>query len=154
MSKVVKKCTSPFVLVGDFTASLAEAYDDVSDAKNNFFSKGDLYETDNGSIVYQGRNGSYSLLSDNCFDRTFATFALGTLEDGVNASMYVYAYNITDFGISYPNDNIPLFKKAFGNDSFTYEGAYDSAVSKIGKYVNNKEFALPGQINYFSSFVK
>ena len=77
-------------IVGDFTASLQAAYDDVDSAHHNQFSEGwHYFDATNGNFVYQGQNSPYNVAYNNCLDRTYASLSKGTLANGRNAGAYM-----------------------------------------------------------------
>ncbi len=122
---IVSDYTSATYVMGDFTASLDAAYDDVDTAFNNKKSSGTLYNHDDGSAVYQGKNGAYNVLTNNCLQRTVSSFGKGTMADGTSVATYLRDKGYTGYGISgvRPNSAAVKFRQIFKNSSFTKAGA-------------------------------
>ena len=117
-------------IVGDFTASLQAAYDDVDGAYHNDWSEGNHYfDSTNGNFVYQGQNSPYNLLYNNCLDRTYESLCKGTLASGKNAGEYMRELGF-DGGMR-PNSNVDKFSEMFMNNYFTY----DEAIWSLNDYV-------------------
>lgn len=150
---ITSNYTHATYVVGDFTQSLHQAYLDVQKAyhgTHNMF-RGTIEYVDGGSHVYQGVNGPYNLLLNNCFDRTYASLSKGTLADGTNAKKYMNALGFD--GGMIPNLNTKEFAIAFMNDSFTF----DLAGTDMKKYYDifgNSPFLSDFRTKYYNSIVK
>ncbi len=94
-------------VVGDFTASLGAAYNDVYNAYPNWYSDGKTHYHEDGSVVYQGQNSPYNVAWNNCLDRTYAAFGLGTLANGISAKTYMANCGFT--GGMRPDNAAPKF---------------------------------------------
>ena len=140
-------------IVGDFTASLQAAYDDVDSAYPNPFSKGThCFDETNGNFVYQGQNSPYNVLYNNCFDRTYASLRKGTLENGNNVGDYMKDLGFK--GGMIPNNAISKFGEVFMNSSFDYWDAYRSLLNYADLYAQNSPWAQKWEkANYANSVI-
>ena len=139
-SDITSNYTHATYIVGDFTASLQAAYDDVDSAHHNQFSEGQHYfDETNGNFVYQGQNSPYNVLYNNCFDRTYASLSKGTLADGTNVGNYMKDLGFK--GGMIPNNAIPKFNEVFVSDSFTYWNTYASLLNYANLYDQNSPWA-------------
>ncbi len=136
---ITSNYTDATYIVGDFTASLYAAYDDVESAYKNRYSKGTLTTLEDGSKVFQGHNSPYNVGYRNCFDRTYASLSKGTLADGTNVGNYMSSLGFKRGMV--PNANIANFTSVFMNSSFTYKGAYSSLSNYASLYVQNSPWA-------------
>ena len=110
-------------IVGDFTASLQAAYDDVDSAQHNQWSEGwHYFDETNGNFVYQGQNSPYNVLYNNCLDRTYESLSKGTLANGRNAGEYMRGLGFD--GGMIPNNATSKFSEMFINSVFTYNEAW------------------------------
>lgn len=122
-SNITDDYDSATYIVGDFTASLQAAYDDVDSAYPNSWSKGEHYfDESNGNFVYQGQNSPYNVFYNNCLDRTYEALCKGTLANGRNAGEYMKELGY-DGGMR-PNSNTEKFSEMFINSCFTYDEAW------------------------------
>jgi len=151
-SNITSDYTDATYIVGDFTASLKAAYDDVDTAANHKKSTGTTYSLDDGSKVYQGKNGAYKWNTNNCFDRTYASLSKGTLANGMNAGKYMKDLGFK--GGMVPNNAKPKFAEVFINKSFTYSGAYADALNYATLYVQKHPWAQKWlKANYANAIV-
>lgn len=146
--------TDATYVVGDFTASLSAAYDDVVVMANlNIFSNGTMTTHHDGSKVFQGHNGAYDVLQNNCFDRTYTSLGKGTLKNGASVSSYMTALSFN--GGMVPNNAIDKFSQVFMNSSFTLAGAKPSLINYVRLYAEGSPWAQSGiKANYAYSVVR
>lgn len=135
--------TNATYVVGDFTNSLIAAYEDVNAASNHYKSTGSLIAFEDGSKVYQGVNGEYSLRNNNCMHRSYYALGKGGLADGSNLFSYFAATGITAKAGDYaqPNKAIETFAQAFMNSSFSKFNAKKSIVNYANLYDAGSEWA-------------
>lgn len=139
-------------IVGDFTASLQAAYDDVNLAATNKHSKGDLRALDDGSKVFQGHNSPYNVAYRNCLDKTYASLSKGILANGMNAGTYMKDLGFN--GGMRPDNAAPKFSQHFLNSSFTYDGAYSGALNYATLFVQKSPWAqVWAKANYANAIV-
>lgn len=131
-SNITSDYTDATYVSGDFTASLRAAFSDVNTAANHEKSSGTTYTFDDGSNVYQGKNGAYIWNSNNCLQRTVASFKQGTLTDGTFVADFLVSNNFGN-GII-PNNAQPKIAEMFMNTSFTKEGAEPSVLYYAQSY--------------------
>lgn len=136
---ITSNYTDATYIVGDFTASLDAAYDDVNSAYTNKHSKGALTTLDDGSKVFQGHNSPYNVGYRNCFDKTYASLSKGTLVNGTNVGAYMKDLDFK--GGMIPNNAVPKFKEVFMNSSFTYEGSYSDLQNYATLYAQGSPWA-------------
>lgn len=128
LSNITGSYTNATYVFGDFTTSLAAAYDDVNTAYNNWISQnwpansGKLITLDDGSKIFQGHNSPYNFAKNNCLIRSYNSLSKGTLYNGKNVGEYMINENM-DCGII-PNNFVDKFSEIFMNTSFTYLPAY------------------------------
>ena len=128
LKDITSDYTNATYVVGDFTDSLSQAYNDVNEAyysSNNHINT--LYGHEDGSRIFQGENNSYAWYNDNCLDRTYNSLSQGTLANGMNAGNYMKELEFN--GGIIPNNAMPKFAEVFINSSFTREGAYERALN-------------------------
>ena len=80
---------------------------------------------DGKSIVFQGFNQSYSLVTNNCLQRSMIALSYGTLSNGENVGDY-FLKNGIFYGII-PNISRNSFANIFGNESFQYFNNFGGA---------------------------
>ncbi len=139
LKNITSNYTNATYIVGDFTASLNTAYDDVNNAYINKHSKGTLITLSDGSKIFQGHNSPYNMWYRNCFDKTYDSLSKGTLANGTNVGTYM---NELEFkGGLIPNKAISKFSEVFMNSSFTYEGAYSNLSNYATLYKQKSSWA-------------
>ena len=140
-------------IVGDFTASLDIAYDDVKGAHSNIFHKDSKTQNlGDGSIVFQGQNSPYNLSWNNCLDRTYNSLCSGTLSNGKSVKIYMESLGFN--GGLIPNNATSKFSELFMNSSFTYNDAHSSLLNYATLYVQKSPWAQKWEkANYANSVV-
>ncbi|MCH5210576.1 MAG: RHS repeat protein [Oscillospiraceae bacterium] len=147
---ITSNYTDATYIVGDFTASLETAYNNVNVAAKS--ESGSKKALDDGSVVFQGKNSAYDLFLVNCFDMTYASLSKGTLANGMNAGTYMK--NLGFNGGWVPNNAIPKFSEVFMNSSFTYAGAYSSLLNYATLYKQGSPWAQKwSKANYANAVV-
>ena len=135
--------TDAIYVVGDFTASLTAAYDDVYAADIHKKSKGTISVLGDGSKVHQGKNGAYDLKTNNCLHRTYQSLSKGALADGTSMATYLTATGVNTKVGNYAQPNVatPAFAQAFMNSSFSKFGARQSIINYANLYDIGSEWA-------------
>lgn len=138
-------------IVGDFTASLQAAYDDVDNAHHNQFSEGwHYFDATNGNFVYQGQNSPYNLLYNNCLDRTYESLSKGTLVNGRNVGEYMRGLGFD--GGMIPNNATSKFSEMFISSSFTYWGTYSSLLNYASLFAQGSPWAQKWEKAYYAQY--
>ena len=150
---ITSNYNSSTYIVGDFTASLDIAYDDVKGAHSNIFHKDSkTHNLDDGSIVFQGQNSPYNLSWNNCLERTYNSLCGGTLSNGKSAKNYMESLGFN--GGLIPNNATSKFSELFMNSSFTYTDAHSSLLNYAKLYVQKSPWAKKWEkANYANSVV-
>ena len=139
-------------IVGDFTASLQAAYDDVDNAHHNQFSEGwHYFDETNGNFVYQGQNSPYNVAYNNCLDKTYASLSKGTLENGKNVGEYMDELGFK--GGMIPNNAVSKFSEVFISSSFTYWGTYSSLLNYANLYDQGSPWAQKWEKAHYANSV-
>ena len=150
---ITSNYTNATYIVGDFTASLNEAYADVDSAANSKFSKGEVRELEGGSKVFQGHNSPYNLSYRNCFDKTYNSLSKGTLANGMNVGNYMKGLGFK--GGLIPNNAISKFSEVFMSNSFGYGSTYNSLLNYSSLYRQGSSWAQKAEkASYANSVIK
>ena len=151
-TNITSNYTHATYIVGNFTASLNAAYNDVNSAATNKFSRGNLYTLNDGSTVFQGHNSPYNAGYRNCFDKTYASLSKGTLANGTNAGTYMSTLGFK--GGLIPNKATTKFAEVFMSNSFTYGNTYNSLQNYASLYVQKSPWAQRWEkANYANSVI-